>query len=310
MLLSNLALAFVTGIISSFGHCLGMCGGIVAIYSARQAAQTPADEPQPGLLARIESFLPLHLGRITTYTLFGALIGLVGSLLNQAGGMMGWQGAFSILVGIIMLLVSLSLMGVLPPIEATLVSLTKGNTPMTRMRGLFGKRSFLATLTLGILWGFLPVWIGVRNAGFGGSRRNAVGRCADHACIRLGDGAHPARFWSRCEFAQSQTARGFTILNGSPADALCGSNGFTRAGGCQPHPIIFLRTGDVMVDTIKCDHCGAEANAKYVITKEFDGKTLNFCCRGCLQVYEMMREESLSNPPPVNQGDTGKWHTG
>jgi hypothetical protein len=58
-----------------------------------------------------------------------------------------------------------------------------------------------------------------------------------------------------------------------------------------------------MVDTIKCDHCGAEANVKYVITKEFDGKTLNFCCRGCLQVYEMLREESLSNLPPVNQWD-------
>ncbi len=156
MLLSNLALAFVTGLISSFGHCLGMCGGIVAIYSARQAAQTPAGESQPGMMARIVSFLPLHLGRITTYTFFGALIGLAGSLLDQAGGMMGWQGLFSVIVGIIMLLVSLSLIGVLPPIEATLVTLTKGNTPVTRMRGLFGKRSFWSTLTLGILWGFLP----------------------------------------------------------------------------------------------------------------------------------------------------------
>jgi uncharacterized protein len=156
MLLSNLALAFVTGLISSFGHCLGMCGGIVAIYSARQAAQTPPGEPQPGLLARIAGFLPIHLGRITTYTFFGALIGLAGSLLDRAGGLLGWQGAFSVLVGIIMLLVSLSLLGVLPPIEATLFSLTKGNSPMTRMRGLFGKRSFLASLTIGILWGFLP----------------------------------------------------------------------------------------------------------------------------------------------------------
>jgi sulfite exporter TauE/SafE len=156
MLFSNLALAFVTGLISSFGHCLGMCGGIVAIYSARQAAQTPPGESQTGILSRIISFLPLHLGRITTYTFFGALIGLAGSLLDQAGGMMGWQGLFSVIVGIIMLLVSLSLMGALPPIEATLVTLTKGNTPMTRMRGLFGKRSFWSTLTLGILWGFLP----------------------------------------------------------------------------------------------------------------------------------------------------------
>ncbi len=156
MLISNLVLAFVTGIISSFGHCLGMCGGIVAIYSARQAAQITAADNKPGLLARIVSFLPLHLGRITTYTFFGALIGLAGSLLDQVSGMMGWQGVFSILVGIAMLLVALSLMGFLPPIEVALLSMSAGNSPMARMRGLFGKRSFLSTLTLGILWGFLP----------------------------------------------------------------------------------------------------------------------------------------------------------
>ena len=70
--------------------------------------------------------------------------------------MMGWQGAFSVLVGIVMLLVSLSLLGVLPPVEATLLSLSGGNTPMKKMRELFNKRSFFSTLTLGVLWGFLP----------------------------------------------------------------------------------------------------------------------------------------------------------
>jgi len=54
-----------------------------------------------------------------------------------------------------------------------------------------------------------------------------------------------------------------------------------------------------MVDTIKCDHCGAEANAKYVIKKEFDGRVLNFCCRGCLQVYEMLREEQSNIEKPA-----------
>jgi P-type Cu+ transporter len=48
-----------------------------------------------------------------------------------------------------------------------------------------------------------------------------------------------------------------------------------------------------MVEKTKCDHCGAEAN--YVIQKEFDGKLMNFCCKGCLGVYEMLREEGLQN---------------
>jgi len=156
MIISTLTIALVTGLISSFGHCLGMCGGIVAIYSARQPALVTANGTRPGLLARIGTLMPLHAGRILTYTFLGALIGLAGSLLEQAGGLMGWQGVFSILVGIAMIALALSLMGVLPPIEFALASLMSGASPMKRMRGLFDKHSIWATMSLGILWGFLP----------------------------------------------------------------------------------------------------------------------------------------------------------
>lgn len=54
-----------------------------------------------------------------------------------------------------------------------------------------------------------------------------------------------------------------------------------------------------MVNTIPCDHCGAMANEKYVIKKEFNGKVLNFCCRGCLQVYELTLAEN--DPPPSDK---------
>jgi len=46
-----------------------------------------------------------------------------------------------------------------------------------------------------------------------------------------------------------------------------------------------------VVDKIKCEHCGAET--KHPVTKVIDGKTLNFCCHGCLGVYEFLREEGL-----------------
>lgn len=154
--MSNLALAFVTGLISSFGHCLGMCGGIVAIYSARQPVLVTTGDTRPSILAHVGTLSPLHIGRITTYTFLGALIGLAGSLLEQVGGLVGWQGIFSIIVGIAMIAIALSLMGVLPPIEVALASITGGASPMKRMRGLFGRRSLAATLGLGILWGFLP----------------------------------------------------------------------------------------------------------------------------------------------------------
>ena len=56
-----------------------------------------------------------------------------------------------------------------------------------------------------------------------------------------------------------------------------------------------------MVDIIKCDHCGSEA--RHVVTKEFDGKLLNFCCRGCLGVYEMIRDEGLQNQAQEQKPD-------
>jgi sulfite exporter TauE/SafE len=156
MLISGLALALFTGVISSFGHCLGMCGGIVAMYAARQPVLVEADGKRPSVLVRVRALAPLHMGRIATYTLLGGLIGFAGSLLDKAGGLVGWQGVFSVIVGIAMIALALSLMGVLPPVEIVLASMMTAGSPIKRMRALFGKRSFLATLGLGVLWGFLP----------------------------------------------------------------------------------------------------------------------------------------------------------
>lgn len=159
MLLNTLGLALATGLISSFGHCLGMCGGIVAIYAARQpalAGREYAAGARPNLLARIGALAPVHLGRLITYTVLGALIGLASTMLDQASGWVGWQGLFSVVVGTVMIAVSLSLLGVLPPVETALAGVLGGASPMVRMRGLFGQRSFLSAVGLGALWGLLP----------------------------------------------------------------------------------------------------------------------------------------------------------
>ena len=51
-----------------------------------------------------------------------------------------------------------------------------------------------------------------------------------------------------------------------------------------------------MVETIYCIHCGAEA--KHPVVKSINGLSLNFCCGGCLQVYEILHEGDLA----VDQG--------
>ncbi len=156
MLIDNLVIAFVTGVISSFGHCIGMCGGIVAIYSARRPALATAKGASASWLTRATSLLPVHLGRITTYTILGAAMGLVGSLIEQVGGFVGWQGGLSIIVGIVMILIGLSLLGILPSVEIIVASATGGASPMKRMRGLLGTSSVWGGVGIGLLWGLLP----------------------------------------------------------------------------------------------------------------------------------------------------------
>ena len=56
-----------------------------------------------------------------------------------------------------------------------------------------------------------------------------------------------------------------------------------------------------MVDIVKCEHCGAET--KHPVTKVIDGKTLNFCCGGCLQVYEFLRDEGLLDQVKAEERD-------
>jgi P-type Cu2+ transporter len=50
-----------------------------------------------------------------------------------------------------------------------------------------------------------------------------------------------------------------------------------------------------MVEPVYCIHCGAVA--KHPVTKIIDGQILNFCCGGCLQVYELLHEEGLGLEP-------------
>lgn len=61
-------LTFMTGLTGGLGHCVGMCGPIVASYSVASGRS---------------SFMP-HLlygaGRVTTYTILGATLGLAGAL--------------------------------------------------------------------------------------------------------------------------------------------------------------------------------------------------------------------------------------
>lgn len=64
--MTELALAFMAGLAGS-GHCLGMCGGLVSALAVTTN--------ETSHLRRFFSTLSYHLGRISTYTILGIVVG-------------------------------------------------------------------------------------------------------------------------------------------------------------------------------------------------------------------------------------------
>ena len=73
-----IAMAFITGLLGS-GHCIGMCGGLVAALSLSDTGKRGG--------------MPFHLfynaGRIITYTSVGWLVGWLGSAFAYANTLAG-----------------------------------------------------------------------------------------------------------------------------------------------------------------------------------------------------------------------------
>lgn len=139
-------LALTSGLLGGFGHCIGMCGPIVASYAIHSRGE-----------ARSASvFLP-HLlynaGRITTYSSIGAMMGLTGSFINVAGKLGGFQNAVSIAAGLIMVIMGLSVFGRL----SVAARFEKHNSFILRaVKIVLEGESPWRYYSLGILLGFLP----------------------------------------------------------------------------------------------------------------------------------------------------------
>jgi sulfite exporter TauE/SafE len=94
---------FVTGLIGGAGHCVGMCGPLVAGYAIalRNRAVT-----LPHLL--------FHMGRVTTYGIAGGFVGASGSFLRFAAWVAPLQSFLLAATGILVALMGLSVGGWLP----------------------------------------------------------------------------------------------------------------------------------------------------------------------------------------------------
>ncbi|MDT0555920.1 sulfite exporter TauE/SafE family protein [Patiriisocius hiemis] len=84
--------AILFGLLGSL-HCVGMCGPIAFLL--------PLDRKSP--IKRLFQLVSYHAGRLVTYALLGAVVGLAGMSLN----LFGFQQQLSIIIGILMIVVVL-----------------------------------------------------------------------------------------------------------------------------------------------------------------------------------------------------------
>ncbi|MBI4687859.1 MAG: sulfite exporter TauE/SafE family protein [Nitrospirae bacterium] len=92
---------FTSGLLGGFGHCLGMCGPLVASYSVAFKG------------TGLASHVLYNLGRISTYTLLGGLAAMTASFIGIAGHI---QRLVMTTAGIVIVLMGMGLAGWLPAI--------------------------------------------------------------------------------------------------------------------------------------------------------------------------------------------------
>ena len=142
-LISIITIAFL----SSVGHCIGMCGGIVIAYSSAKI------DGKSSKASQAIAHLTYSLGRITTYTAMGAIFGAIGGVLSFNNVSIA---TLTILAGIFMVLAGLSLVGKLNFLVKLEHSFSKAPWYQKLFREIIQSKSLASFYMLGLLNGLLP----------------------------------------------------------------------------------------------------------------------------------------------------------
>ncbi len=134
----SLGIIFLTGLLTSV-HCIAMCGGINLTQSTLSAKRGSSN---------LLSNAAYNAGRVLSYTVIGGIVGGIGSVLSIRGSV---KGFITILVGIVMILMSLSMLGVFRPLRRLPLHLPGGL--YKKLSGIPRERS---SFLIGILNGFMP----------------------------------------------------------------------------------------------------------------------------------------------------------
>ena len=143
----NIITIITIAFLGSFGHCIGMCGGIVVAYSTIKIA------PESSKVSQSIAHLLYSFGRVFTYTILGAMFGYLGGVVvfsNNANGIL------LIFAGVVMILAGLSLMGKIKFLTIIEHSFSSSSTYKKAFRSILNSKSNLSFFVLGMLNGLLP----------------------------------------------------------------------------------------------------------------------------------------------------------
>ena len=142
-ILSIITIAFL----GSFGHCVGMCGGIVIAYSSTKIRDDFNKAKE------VASHILYSFGRITTYVILGAVFGSLGGVAtfsNMANGIL------FVVAGVAMVLTGFSLLGKIKFLTLIEHSVSKTSWYQKNFRSLLGSQTLSSFFMLGLLNGLLP----------------------------------------------------------------------------------------------------------------------------------------------------------
>ncbi|POZ61576.1 sulfite exporter TauE/SafE family protein [Chromobacterium alticapitis] len=146
MLESNYWILLAAGLLGG-GHCVGMCGGIVAALTLHH----------PAGAARWRVLAGYNLGRIASYSLIGALLGGLASAGLSLADSHPFQLALYALANLMLVAMGLYLAG----LAQAIVFLEKLGQPVwRRIQPWVGRmlpvRSAAGAIAVGTVWGWLP----------------------------------------------------------------------------------------------------------------------------------------------------------
>lgn len=144
-----ISMTLITGLLSS-AHCIGMCGGFISALSLTEEGQRCGPPCQ---------FL-FNLGRLTTYSLLGFIVGWFGSTLTIKNSL--YTITHPLLLGsdIFVILIGLGSTGLFHRLNFGLLSSETLKSKVTRAAApLRQLPAPLAAISLGLLFGFMPCGI-------------------------------------------------------------------------------------------------------------------------------------------------------